>query len=86
MAATPDSAWDSSDTGPRRSSRAKKSRQRSVAVKGIPDTLPAFLRKTYFMLEHPEEFGQCIRWSEDGAVVVIDKVRDLGAKLLCPVI
>ena len=61
--------------GPRRSSRAKRNKQRPIAVEGLPDTLPAFLRKTYFMLEHPEEFGDSIRWSNDGKTLVVDKVR-----------
>lgn len=36
--------------------------------------IPAFLKKTYDMLETPE-LRDCVRWGEDGASIVIKKVR-----------
>ncbi len=76
------SAWSSTtsdSTGPsRRSKRARKQQQRVIHVEGIPESVPAFLRKTYYIL-NSGEFADCIHWLDDGQTIAIPKVCcDLG--------
>ncbi len=79
--ANPDSSsvWSSTATETslpaRRSTRARRQQQRVIHVEGIPDSVPAFLRKTFYILECGE-FEDCIRWSEDGQVLTIPKVKN----------
>jgi hypothetical protein len=44
-----------------------------VNVEGIPESVPAFLRKSYYILAS-NEFEGCVNWSEDGKTLVISKV------------
>jgi len=57
----------------RRSSRARKQQHRVIHVEGIPDSVPAFLRKTYYILDS-EKFSDCISWAPDGQTISISKV------------
>lgn len=71
------SVWSSAASdasGPaRRSKRARKQQQRVIHIEGIPESVPAFLRKTYYIL-NSDEFSAYIHWLPDGQTIAIPKV------------